>query len=371
MRDLSASDLHHDLRSTAPWVEILSGIGEKGPACLRLWTGRRLWILDVGFGPEASSPFKPEWLEGADDVFITHDHIDHIGGAAHVIIAGLPIHCTAQTAKALPPGANLRLLPEKGETLIDSIRVTTGRNGHALGGVWLHIALESGGFFYSGDWSEESDWFAFDPPPPADIAMIDASYQLERQPQSKRRAALDQALAQLPKDVQILFPVPPSGRAGELALHLMEHGEVSLDEICADAVAEGLASGGLTPKGAAAQVLLDKPFNPQARFLLCDTPNADGGMAWRVVQDWREKGLLGTQAVVFFTGHMTAHARAIAAHGGKFFRWNVHPPLACQKRMLDRLGAKRFAPLFCTTPEDYLLEDMGAREVIMGGRVML
>ena len=72
---------------TAAWVEVLSGLGEKGPACIRLWTGREIWVLDVGVGPEATSPFHPDWLIGADRVFITHDHIDHIGGAAHAIAA--------------------------------------------------------------------------------------------------------------------------------------------------------------------------------------------------------------------------------------------------------------------------------------------
>jgi len=103
-----------------PWVEVLSGLGEKGPACIRVWTGQEHWLLDVGAGPEASSPFDPAWLEGADRVLITHDHIDHIGGAGFAIIAGLPIHCTATTARALPPGADLHPLPDRGVTRIAS-----------------------------------------------------------------------------------------------------------------------------------------------------------------------------------------------------------------------------------------------------------
>ncbi|MGO4853000.1 MBL fold metallo-hydrolase [Phaeovulum sp. W22_SRMD_FR3] len=343
-------------RGTAPWIEVLSGLGEKGPACIRLWTGRRLWLLDVGFGPEANSPFQPKWLQGADAVFITHDHIDHIGGAAHAIRAGLPIHTTAQTARALPPGADLRLLPERGQTVIDGITLTTGRNGHALGGVWLHFALGREGLFYSGDWSEESDWFAFDPPPAAGTALIDASYHLDAVPQLARRAALDAVLEGLDPSVQVLFPVPPSGRAGEVALHLMARGAVTLDDACRATLRAALAAGGVSAKARQLASVIDMPFDPAARFLICDTPNADGGMAWRLVQDWRDSGALGQRAVVIFTGHMTAHARAIAAHGGHFTRWNVHPPLGDQKRMLARLGARRFAPLFCPMPEDYLLE---------------
>lgn len=358
-----------------PWIEVLSGLGEKGPACIRLWTGRRLWLLDAGFGPEAHSPFRPEWLTGAEAVFITHDHIDHIGGAAHAVRAGLPIHATARTARALPPGADLRLLPECGQTEIDGVTVTTGRNGHALGGVWLHFALGSQGLFYSGDWSEESDWFPFDPPPAAGTALLDASYHLEAVAQSARRAALDALLEGFGPEVQVLFPVPPSGRAGEIALHLLGRGPIALDDACRIAIAEagaGLSDpfgqGGATGPGRLAP-LLAQDFDPQARFLICDTPNADAGMAWRIVQAWRDDGRLGQRGVVVFTGHMTAHARAIAAHGGHFARWNVHPPLGDQKRMLARLGARRFAPLFCAKPEEYLLEtDL---PLVLGGRVFL
>jgi hypothetical protein len=353
MLDKPAPNLTGDALGTAPWIEVLSGLGEKGPACIRLWTGRRLWLLDAGFGPEETSPFQVEWLEGADAVFITHDHIDHIGGAEHVIAAGLPIHTTPQTAKALPEGAELHFLPERGQLTIDGVTVTTGRNGHALGGVWLHFDLGDEGLFYSGDWSEESGWFAFDEPPPAGTALIDASYHLDDVPQSERKRTLDAALDELGSAVQVLFPVPPSGRAGELALHLMHKGRVSLDDTCRSALLEGLRSGGVSSAAHQIAPLLDEPFDPSARFLICDTPNADDGMAWQTVQAWRDSGIIGREGVVFFTGHMTAHAREVAALGGHFTRWNVHPPLGDQRRMLTRLGAKRFAPLFCRDAEAY------------------
>jgi hypothetical protein len=358
-----------DQPAAAPWIEVLSGLGEKGPACIRLWTGRRLWLLDVGFGPEANSPFRPEWLAGADAVFITHDHIDHIGGAAHAVRAGLPVHTTARTARALPPGADLRLLPERGRAEIDGVTVTTGRNGHALGGVWLHFAVGQGGLFYSGDWSEESGWFAFDAPPAAATALIDASYHLDAVPQAQRKMALDGILGALAPAVQVLFPVPPSGRAGELALHLMGRGTITLDDACREAIRDALGQGAAASRAQDLNRLIAAPFDPKARFLICDTPNADGGMAWRIVQGWRDNGTLGQRGVVVFTGHMTAHARAIAAHGGHHARWNVHPPLGDQKRMLARLGARRFAPMFCAMPEDYLLEtDL---PLVLGGRTML
>lgn len=361
--------MRDQVSTTTAWVEVLSGLGEKGPACIRLWTGREIWVLDVGVGPEATSPFHPEWLDGADRVFISHDHIDHIGGAAHAIAAGLPIHCTAQTARALPPGADLVLLPETGQTRVDGVTVTTGRNGHALGGVWFHFDLGDG-LFFSGDWSQESHWFAFDPPPPAATALIDASYQLDDVPQTARRTALDDMLTQTDAQ-QFLFPVPPSGRAGELALHLMRCGEVSFDDTCREAIEDGLQSGSLSRQSIALAPLLTRAFDKSARFLLCDTPNADGGMAQKIVRDWHEAGRLGQDAIVVFTGHMTAHARAIAAQGGRFMRWNVHPPLSDQIAMVRHLGARRAAPLFCAQPEQYLLEPRFPADILLNERCPL
>ncbi|MBB3995672.1 glyoxylase-like metal-dependent hydrolase (beta-lactamase superfamily II) [Sulfitobacter undariae] len=351
------------------WVEVLSGLGEKGPACIRLWTGRALWVLDVGVGPEATSPFNPHWLEGAERVFITHDHIDHIGGAAHAVAAGLPIHCTAQTAHALPPSADVHLLPNTGQTVVEGITLTTGRNGHALGGVWFHFDLGDG-LFFSGDWSEESDWFAFDTPPQALTALIDASYHLDDIPQTQRKEALDKMLAQN-KGRQILFPVPPSGRAGELALHLMGKGDVSLDDMCRQTIARALQTGTLSDAAAQLTPLIEREFDPSAEFLICDTPNADAGMAWQIVQDWRDIGRLGHEALVLFTGHMTAHARAIAAQGGMFVRWNVHPPLTDQINMIATLGAQNYTPLFCSQPEDYLLEPRIRAAMLMHERSRL
>ncbi|CUH69421.1 ribonuclease Z [Thalassovita autumnalis] len=347
-------------------IRILSGIGDKGPACMRLCANGQVWLLDCGHGPEANAHFDPKWLNGVDAVFITHDHIDHIGGAAYAVEVGLPIYTTLQTARALPPAAEVRLLPEQGVTEINGIRLTTGRNGHALGGIWMHFDIGEG-LFYSGDWSEESNWFAFDGPPPAATAILDCSYQLDGISQADRLKALDQLIDSLPG--QILFPVPPSGRAGEMALRLLNRfgpDAVVLDPECRSALRAALASDGLNPRAQEIAPLLERDDQDDARFLICDTPNADGGAAWGYARAWRESGRLGRDAHVVFTGHMTAHARGICAvPGGYFQRWNVHPPLGDQIKMLQRLQAKRFAPAFCPYPEDYMVENALGAEVFM------
>lgn len=347
-------------------IRVLSGIGDKGPACMQLTVDGKIWLLDCGHGPEANAHFDPEWLHGADAVFITHDHIDHIGGAAYAVEAGLPIYATAQTAKALPPAAEVCMLPEQGSVEIEGVRLTTGRNGHALGGIWMHFDIGDG-LYYSGDWSEESDWFSFDVPPPAATAILDCSYHLDNVTQQDRFTALDRLIDDLPG--QVLLPVPPSGRAGEMAMHLVNRfglEAVILDPECRAALRSALSSNGLNPRAQAIAPLLDRGDLDRARFLICDTPNADGGAAWGYARSWRESGRLGHDAHVVFTGHMTAHARGICSvPGGHFQRWNVHPPLCDQIKMLRRLKATRFAPAFCTCPEDYLVEEALGADVFM------
>jgi hypothetical protein len=90
-----------------------------------------------------------------------------------------------------------------------------------------------------------------------------------------------------------------------------------------------------------------------------------------MVQTWRDTGRLWQDALVVFTGHMTAHARAIAAQGGQFMRWNVHPPLSDQIKMLQSLGALRYAPLFCAQPEEYLLETRITADLVFHERTAL
>ena len=79
--------------------------------------------------------------------------------------------------RARPAEANAaRPLPIGGTTDVLGIAITTGRNGHAPGGVWLHFGVD-GGFLYTGDYSTESMLYAYDPPgKAAATVLIDCSY---------------------------------------------------------------------------------------------------------------------------------------------------------------------------------------------------
>lgn len=194
-------------------IEVLSGLGEKAPAAILVEAEGRRLLLDAGgaLHPGQSS----EWAKGldVDAVLISHDHVDHIGGVA-ALPAELPLYCTAPVAAALPQGREWRPLPARGECRIAGITVTTGQAGHSLGGVWLHLGVGQG-VYYSGDACLESLLFPFDEPPPACVALLDASYGLYDVPQAQCRDALAQQLSE-PR----VMPVPASGRALEMALWL-------------------------------------------------------------------------------------------------------------------------------------------------------
>ncbi|MFH1804829.1 MAG: MBL fold metallo-hydrolase [Pseudomonadota bacterium] len=344
-------------------IRILSGLGEKGPACLRLDFFNRRWLLDCGEGPEDDAIFDPAWLTKVNAVFITHDHVDHIGAAHHAIAAGLPIYCTAATARALPPGADVNILPPSGEIQVDGVTVTTGRTGHSYGGVWLHFSL-GGGVFYSGDFCTESDCFLFETPPDAATVLLDASYGLERTRQRVRMDAVIDTVARL--DGQILFPVPPSGRASEMALLFEQHGiaDWTMDARCYGWVRRMLSEEGRDYiKPDAINILRDvsdkaRDFNADARIMLCHAPCGTRGMAGDLIARWENDGRLGRDAHVIFTGYMAAPARAMVADGKAHFRrWNVHPLLDDVVSVANSCHAMQIVPLFHNRPEDFGLVD--------------
>jgi hypothetical protein len=224
--------------------------------------------------------------------------------------------------------------------------VTTGSCGHAYGGVWFHLDVP-GGLFYSGDISMESALFRFDPPPRAEIALVDASYGLYDTPQSQQRAHVAAYLRQ-----PTLCPVPPSGRAVEIALLEAQAGRLAmaLDDDCRAmlmAMAEyddGSLQTGVQARLRALHQQLP-PFSVAAPLILAADPDGQAGMtgALRAQPDFYHRTL--------FTGHMNSRARQQWQSGEvDFCRWNVHPTRRCLQRLVMILGCHALAPLF--TPLD-------------------
>ncbi|CAH3925365.1 MULTISPECIES: MBL fold metallo-hydrolase [Enterobacter] len=326
-------------------IEIISGLNRKAPAAILLCAEGQRILLDAG---GALEPDEALWQVPADidAVLLSHDHADHIAGLNR-LPREVPVYCSKVTAQALPLGHNVRCIDVRGTFRIGEITVTTGSCGHAYGGVWFHLGID-GGVFYSGDISMESALFHFDPPPPARIALVDASYGLYDVPQQQQLDKLWRYLLQ-PR----LCPVPPSGRAVELALLRARDNQpnIAMDESCRNMMEQMACQndGSLRENVAAelqslAQVL--PLFSIEAPLVLASDPDGMSGMAGRLRErhDFHHRTL--------FTGHLNQLSRQQWLAGDvDFCRWNVHPTLSCLKKLTTMLSCQYFAPLF--TPLDY------------------
>lgn len=325
-------------------IEIISGLNQKAPAAILLSTPSQRILLDAGGALDAESD---DWAvpDNLDAVLLSHDHIDHIAGLCR-LPPQVPVYCSAVTARSLPAHHHVQVIPVRGQFRLGDLTVTTGSCGHAYGGVWFHFDVP-GGLFYSGDISMESALFRFDPPPRAEIALVDASYGLYDTPQLQQRAHVAAYLRQ-----PTLCPVPPSGRAVEIALLEAQAGRLAmaLDDDCRAMLAamaeydDGSLQTGVQASLCALRQQLP-PFSVTAPLILAADPDGQAGMAGalRAQPDFYHRTL--------FTGHMNPRARQQWQSGEvDFCRWNVHPTRRCLQRLVMMLGCHALAPLF--TPLD-------------------
>lgn len=325
-------------------ISILSGLGRKSPAAILIdHHGYRI-LLDAG-GP-LDVDETCDWYVNIhpDVILLTHDHVDHINGVQW-FSDETPLYCTSTVAKSLPKGRAWHQLPSRGKINLNGISVTTGLAGHSLDGIWLHLSI-GGGIFYSGDFSFESLIFPFTPPPKADIALLDASYGLYDRTQSDCRKALFDQLNQ-----SSLLPVPPSGRAFELAM-CCQSLEIpwTFDPECStyfnmmSKLPKQLFKSDCVDQLASLTPLPWETNDAKFQGLIRLAGNADGcgGEAGKLINDPYYLGQ------VIYTGYMPSKARQDVQMGrGKWFRWNVHPRTHCIHSLAEMLGANTVVPLFC------------------------
>lgn len=334
-------------------IEIISGLGGKNPAAILVKTPTHHILLDAG-GVLENDAIMWQMPNRVDAVFLSHDHFDHIGNVQNIPLH-IPIYCSEITANSLPDQAlrNIHILPIKGRLQLGNITITTGANGHAYGGMWFHFDCLDG-IFFSGDVSLSSSLYHFDTPPKAKMALLDASYGLYDVEQ--------ETLINLLKDglqPQTLLPVPPSGRAVEMAFWLLEEGieNIALDEECQQFLMKMMNYN----DGSLHEGIAEKLHKLQEKLQPLPSFNKDNPMSYEALPDiilaGHPDGRQDTSGELralpefphrtIFTGYCDAEARDALGQGKvDFYRWNVHPTKQELKKIIEMLNCEVVIPLF-------------------------
>jgi Cft2 family RNA processing exonuclease len=344
-------------------LRLISGVGAKGPACFVLQAAGRRFMLDLGEGPPPGKLPEVDGVGPLDALILSHGHKDHVGGLSLLgkKLGAPPVYATASVASALPKNLEVRPLPIGGSTEVLGIAVTTGRNGHAPGGVWLHFAV-SGGVLYTGDWSAESILYAYDPPAkPATTALLDCSYAGYDKP----IAACWRELAPFVARGPLLLPVPANGRGPEIALEIFRRGfsEIFVDEAMRDALALLATSDRVSLRAGAAEDIARlaaavKPIDASRPSGVMLAASADGssGASARLLAAWEH----ASEPAIVFTGYVTPGTpaeRLVKAGRGKFVRWNVHPRLSDVVGLVQAIKPQTVIPAFCDRAQLPLLAE--------------
>lgn len=351
-----------------PTLRPLSGMGEKAAACFLLEADGARLLFDLGRveGPDGTPDLTG--VGPVDAIVLSHMHPDHAAALDLApLVGGPPVWATETTALSLGL-SNASLLPLRGTVEIAGLRLTLGRDGHAPGGVWIHVAIGEG-LLYCGDVAFQSDAYPFDPPPPAGTVVLDASFGLRRDGRDVDAiVALVEAVAETPL---LLLPVPPWGRGVELALVLRQLGvPVAVDAplrrtLAALAERPEALHPGVAPILAAlaadAPQVEDRPADWQGVLLTSDPTARNGATAGWVAR------LADRPGAIRFSGHCppgtpSAELRATGRAGR--LPWPVHPTLDENLGLARAVEARRIVPAFCA-PAHYPGFAVAARPAIL------
>lgn len=324
----------------------VSGGGAKGPACFLLEAEGRRLLLDLGYGPQPGLWPDVSRVGAVDALLLSHAHRDHAGGLKLLREVGdPPLYVSEPISHLLKHQTIGGILPLSGTAQVEGLTVTTGRNGHAPGGVWIHVDV-CGGVLYTGDYSVESPIYAYDPPPPARVVILDASYGDYDAPLADCARALDEHC--IGRDV--LLPVPPGGRAPEIALHFARQGVVpALDDAVRQATAwlgaehAGSALPGV--RGELARLAREAPAIGGRGIALAANADGTAGATARLMGEYEH----ASSPDIIFTGYLppgTPAERLTKGGRAKYIRWNVHPRLSDNIALARSIRARIVVPAY-------------------------
>jgi Cft2 family RNA processing exonuclease len=331
-------------------LRLISGVGNKGPACFLIEAAGKRLLLDLGEGPPPGCLPQVEGLGRVDALVLSHCHRDHVGGLSLLPqIANPPVYATEIVARGLPKGIATRVLPTGGVADIIGIAVETGRNGHAPGGIWLRFAIGDG-FLYTGDYSAESALYAYDPPQNhVATALIDCSYGAYQTP----LAECWNTLAPFVERGPLLLPAPANGRGPEIALELMRHGfgDIFTDSATRDAVQRLCGSDGISVRaGIGGEIerlaATIKPIDGARGVMLAASADGTSGATARLFPQFEP----APDVTILFTGYInpTTPAERLTSSGrAQTMRWNVHPLLSDTVALVRATQARTVIPAFC------------------------
>jgi metallo-beta-lactamase superfamily protein len=325
----------------------ISGVGAKGPACFLVETGRARLMLDLGYGPAPDQWPDVSKVRRVDALLLSHGHRDHAGALIKLArqIGNPPLHATRSVLARL--GTEGTALPLSGKTEVCSVTVRTGRNGHAPGGVWLHLDVGDG-LLYTGDYGVESPIYAYDAPPPAATLVLDGSY-------GDYSGSMEDCLGQFGPVLDrggALFPVPADGRGPEM-VHYVARARGVLPCIGKDLRAslermarsekDSLRAGAA---GELARLARDAPPIASPRGLLFSgRADASEGEA----ADWAARWEREPAPDIVFSGYFPpgSPARRLVDSGrARYIRWNVHPRLSDNVSLVRTVKAQTVMPAF-------------------------
>jgi Cft2 family RNA processing exonuclease len=324
----------------------VSGGGAKGPACFLLEADGKRLLFDLGYGPQPGLWPDVSRVGKVDALLLSHAHRDHAGGLKLLPDVGNPpLYVSEPLAHLLNDHAIGGILPLTGTARVQDIAVTTGRNGHAPGGVWIHVDA-CGGVLYMGDYSVESPVYAFDPPPSARVVILDASYGAYEAPLAECARALDQHC--MGRDV--LLPVPAGGRAPEIALHFARNGVMpAFDDAVRQATGWLAAEHGESARPEAqselARLAREAPAISGRGIMLAATADGGAGASARLIDKFER----ARSPDIIFTGYLppgTPAERLTKSGRAKYIRWNVHPRLSDNVALARSIEARIVVPAF-------------------------